>query len=104
MWKRGIREIMEVAIQEFITALSSQRNRSENTLGAYSTDRRQLADFLQHQAVTSWSQVTAGDAEAFVAHLRERQYAPTSIARKVAAVKSFFHHLAATHVVAEDPT
>ncbi len=95
---------MEVAIQEFITTLSSQRNSSENTLGAYTTDLRQLADFLQQQAVTSWDQVTASHAEAFVAHLRARQYAPTSIARKVAAVKSFYHHLAATHVIEEDPT
>jgi integrase/recombinase XerD len=95
---------MEVAIQEFITTLSSQRNSSENTLGAYSTDLRQLADFLQHQAITSWEQVTAADTAAFVAHLRERKYAATSIARKVAAVKSFYHYLSATHAVAEDPT
>jgi integrase/recombinase XerD len=95
---------MEVAIQEFITALSSQRNSSENTLGAYTTDLRQLADFLQQQAITSWEQVTPADAEAFVVHLRERQYAPTSIARKVAAVKSFYHHLAAMHALDADPT
>ena len=95
---------MEVAIQEFITALSSQRNSSENTLGAYSTDLRQLADFLQQQAVASWDQVTPSDAEAFVADLRERKYAPTSIARKVAAVKSFYHYLSATHAIEADPT
>lgn len=95
---------MEVAIQDFITTLSSQRNSSENTLGAYTTDLRQLADFLQQQAITSWEQVTPDDAEAFVAHLRERKYAPTSIARKVAAVKSFYHYLASTQAIGEDPT
>ncbi len=95
---------MEVAIQEFITSLSSQRNSSENTLGAYTTDLRQLAEFLKQQAITSWEQVTPANAEAFVAHLREREYAPTSIARKVAAVKSFYHYLAATHTIDEDPT
>src|SRR5690348_4606994 len=104
MWKRGIRNIMEVAIQDFITTLSSQRNSSENTVGAYTTDLRQLADFLQQRAITSWEQVTPENAEAFVTNLRERNYAPTSIARKVAAVKSFYHYLASTQAVNEDPT
>jgi integrase/recombinase XerD len=36
--------------------------------------------------------------------LRQRQYATTSIARKVAALKSFFHYLQAAHHVETDPT
>jgi integrase/recombinase XerD len=39
-----------------------------------------------------------------VLDLRERLYATTSIARKVAALKSFFHHLVATHIITHDPS
>jgi len=95
---------MDLAIQEFITALSAQRNASTNTLGAYRTDLRQLADFLQQQAVSGWADVTPALVSLFVANLRERQYATTSIARKIAALKSFFHYLRAHHLVAADPT
>ena len=34
-----------------------------------------------------------GTIVAFMMHLREREYAPTTVARKIAAVKSFCHFL-----------
>lgn len=95
---------MDAAIHDFIKSLSSRRHSSENTLGAYRTDLRQLTAYLQRQQVTSWDAVTAELASGFVDYLRERQYAATSIARKVAAVKSFFHFLADSGVVTADPT
>jgi integrase/recombinase XerD len=95
---------MDSAIQQFINALSEQRKSSANTLGAYRTDLTQLARFLQQSGVTSWAQVTAADIADFVDDLRQRGYAETSIARKVAALKSFAHHLAERGLVTEDLT
>src|SRR5438876_4865667 len=37
-------------------------------------------------------------------HLREREYAPTTVARKVAAVKSFYHFLHRQGLIDVDPT
>jgi integrase/recombinase XerD len=96
---------MDEAISEFIVALASERKSSQNTLGAYRTDLRQLAVFLlTHHNVTAWEQVTPAQMADFVLHLREQRYATTSIARKVAALKSFFHHLVAEQVIVCDPT
>ncbi len=95
---------MDSAIQDFITALAAQRHSSENTLGAYRTDLRQLAQFLERAGVSRWVEVTPALAAEYVMQLRQRQYATTSIARKVAATKSFFHFLVQTNVVTEDPT
>jgi len=95
---------MERTIQDFISALSAQRNASANTVGAYRTDLRQLADFLQQKAVSGWGDVTPALVSQFVMNLRERQYATTSIARKVAAMKSFFHFLRGRHLITLDPT
>ena len=94
--KRGILTAMDVAVQQFINALSKQRSSSTNTLGAYRTDLTQLLHFLQHAGISSWRQVTPADISAFVQDLRQRNYAPTSVARKIAALKSFFHYLAET--------
>jgi integrase/recombinase XerD len=40
----------------------------------------------------------------YVLHLRRRDYASSTVGRKVAAVKSFFHFLVADGVLADDPT
>ncbi|HUY79258.1 MAG TPA: tyrosine recombinase [Ktedonobacterales bacterium] len=94
---------MEKVIQEYISALAQQRRSSANTLGAYGTDLRQLADFLRRRGVGDWADVTPALVAGFILQLNERQYAATSIARKVAAIKSFFHFLQATGVLATDP-
>ncbi len=94
---------MERVIQEYISALAQQRRSSANTLGAYRTDLRQLADYLRRRGVGDWAEVTPALVAGFTLHLNERQYAATSIARKVAAIKSFFHYLQATGALAIDP-
>lgn len=94
---------MEEAIQEFMAALASERKSSQNTLGAYRTDLRQLADFLQRRDIHRWDDVTPALVTDFVLHLRERRYATTSIARKVAAVKSFFQFLRRSGKLSNDP-
>ena len=95
---------MERVIQEYISALAQQRRSSANTLGAYRTDLRQLADFLRRRGIGDWADVTPALVAGFTLHLNERQYAATSIARKVAAIKSFFHYLQATGTLSLDPT
>ena len=95
---------MDDAIQDFVAALASERKSSQNTLGAYRTDLRQLIEFLRGRGIGSWEEVTPALIADFVLDLRERLYATTSIARKVAALKSFFHHLVATHVITHDPS
>jgi integrase/recombinase XerD len=95
---------MDVAVQQFISALSKQRNSSVNTLGAYRSDLTQLVRFLQQAGVANWEQVSPSDIAAFVQDLRRRNYAAASVARKVAALKSFFHYLADSGVVTVELT
>ncbi len=86
-----------------MAALASERKSSQNTLGAYRTDLRQLADYLHRHDIRRWADVTPALVTDFVLHLRERRYATTSIARKVAAIKSFFQFLRRTGMVSSDP-
>lgn len=94
---------MDRFIRDFIDSLAAQRNASKNTTGAYQTDLRQLAEFLQRKAVTEWAEVTPALVSLFVVDLRDRGYATTSIARKVAAMKSFFHYLRSRRILTSDP-
>lgn len=95
---------MERAINDFIATLSAQRNASANTICAYGTDLRQLLDFLTQRGITDWRAMTAEHVNGFVAHLGERRYASTSVARKIAALKTFTHYLLRKHILEEDPT
>lgn len=102
MGERGILTAMDLAVQQFIGSLSKQRNSSINTLGAYRTDLTQLLRFLQQAGITTWEQVGPAEIAAFVDDLRRRNYAATSVARKIAALKSFFHYLGEMGVVSVD--
>jgi integrase/recombinase XerD len=52
--------------------------------------------FLTQRSVTDWRDLTSEDVSGFVAHLGEHRYASTSVARKIAALKSFTHYLMAS--------
>lgn len=100
-----MRDTMQDAIQAFIehTRLES----SENTVAAYQNDLGQFLDFIQHDrpngAPTSWSDVHPGDVTGYILDLKEREYAPASVARKVAAVKSFFSYLEHRGMIGHNP-
>jgi integrase/recombinase XerD len=51
-----------------------------------------------------WSSVSKRGVVNFVLSIKEKKYAPATIARKVAAVKSFFHYLVTESTLRNDPT
>jgi integrase/recombinase XerD len=95
---------MELVIQSYIETLSSRKHSSENTLGAYRSDLRQLASHAEAKGARLWSEVSPEIIASFLDELRRREYATTSIARKVAAVKSFFAYLVTSGKIQMDPT
>jgi len=82
---------------------------SGNTVEAYRNDLYQLADFVADRASTGgpppqWSGVDRNLLISYILDLKERNYAPSTVARKVAAVKSFFDFLVSDGVLPSDPT
>ncbi len=61
-------------------------------------------DLIQDGGVAEWAQVGKEDIEKYIFFLRSRKYADSTVARKIAAVKSFFHFLADKQMIATDPT
>jgi integrase/recombinase XerD len=58
----------------------------------------------QLATIEEWPQVGRESVVAYVNFLRERKYADTTVARKIAAVKSFFHYMSDKKFVTSDPT
>ncbi len=90
-------------IGDFMTYLRAERGFSDNTISAYQNDLAQLAGFLRAGPV-ELDLMERGTIMAFIMHLREREYAPTTVARKTAAVKSFCHFLRREGLTETDPT
>ena len=100
---------MEQVLQTFLVFLKSEYRYSDNTVAAYRNDLTQFYDFLQNDLnrdLSSWSEVTPEIINEYVYDLQHRKkpYAPSSIARKVAAVKSFFNYLHARDMIPNNPT
>ncbi|MGI8588274.1 MAG: tyrosine recombinase [Chloroflexia bacterium] len=104
----------EGRIEEFLAHLSIERRFSGNTLSAYRNDLTQFVSYLigegnarvvqNGHGVALWSAVHRENILDFLLFLKERGYASSTVARKIAAVKSFFHWMAAQQLVTSDPT
>lgn len=100
---------MEGGIASFLSALSIEKGFSNNTLDAYKNDLKQFTAFVREQTAKadgpepSWSSVDRSLLLGYMVHLKERSYAPATMARKVAAVKSFFNFLVAEGTLEKNP-
>lgn len=97
---------MEKTIFAFLDFLKSEHDYSENTIAAYKNDLTQFHRFLDqsHPDLAGWVNVTQEIIHEYVEWLKEKEYASSSVARKVAATKSFFHFLSARDLIDHDPT
>ena len=90
-------------IEAFLTYLTTEKDCSENTTSAYRNDLTQFVDAISGR-VDAWQEVDNPVLTAYVDHLQEQKYASSTVARKVAAVKSFFHYMLDTGRLQDDPT
>ncbi len=100
---------MREDINSFLNYLIVEKGFSENTKVAYQNDLIQLADFVEEETaksgiMSSWADFNRQKCLGYLLNLKERGYAPTTAARKVAAVKSFFNFLLAEGIIKDNPT
>ncbi len=95
---------MQAQVEEFLHFLTVEKRYSVHTIAAYRNDLAQLLDFLTSGNVSSWSAVSRTHILDYLMYLKTREYVPSTIGRKVAAVKSFFHFLVADGVLQDNPT
>lgn len=80
-------------VAAFLEHLSAQRGSGPNTLRAYRNDLTRMAAHLAQSGVADPTAATATDLRGFLLALKQRNLAKRSLARKVAAVRSFYRFL-----------
>lgn len=96
---------MQAQIEEFLRFLAVEKRYSEHTIAAYRNDLTQFLAFLVGGGITAWPDVHRTHILDYIVYLKQKhEYVPSTVGRKVAAVKSFFHFLVAEGVLQDDPT
>jgi integrase/recombinase XerD len=99
---------IESEVLDFLAYLELERGLSRNTLEAYRSDLLQFGEFLGGRRLTL-AQTRHGHISAFLSELAsgspERPpVAAATLARKVAALRSFYRHLRREGALEHDPT
>ncbi|REJ66747.1 MAG: tyrosine recombinase XerC [Planctomycetota bacterium] len=83
---------MEDAAQRFLQYLEVERNASELTVKSYREDLAALAEYLEETdgQLPDAGDITTLDLRGYVSSLHEAGYAKTTIARRLASLRSFF--------------
>jgi integrase/recombinase XerC len=93
------RNPVEKMIDNFLHSLR-QRNASVHTIKAYTGD---LENFSAYLGSRNWRSIDHLTIRGFLSHLYEKGLSKTSVARALAAVRSFYRWLAQEGVVEQNP-
>jgi integrase/recombinase XerD len=98
---------MQSEIQTFLEHLAMNKSCSINTIAAYRNDLGQFQSYLTSSptaanGMNGWRDLAEGMMHAYVHYLQEQRYASATVARKLAAVRSFLNHLQETGHLADD--
>jgi integrase/recombinase XerD len=98
-----IPDLVPVEVEEFLGWLAAERGRSINTLSAYRRDLTTYCDWLMARG-TDVHRVAPSDIDRFVNERRESGAAASSVARLMAAVRTFHRFMVAEDRRSDDPS
>jgi integrase/recombinase XerD len=91
-------------VDNFLNYLSVERGLSRNTIASYRRDLNSYMAFLEASRIKNLSQTTRHEITNFMLRRKEQGLSVNSIARSLAAVKSFYHFLNRERILKGDPS
>lgn len=95
---------IDIAIEEFLTALVAERGLATNTVNAYRRDLTQYRDVLAERGIETVEAVEPEDVTGFIEQLRRAGSAVSTVGRKAAAVRGMHRFLVIEEYTDRDPT
>lgn len=95
---------IDPAIEEYLTAVITERGLAGNTVEAYRQDLSQYREYLNSEGIDEIEEIDTGLLTGFVALLRELGSAEGTVSRKVAAIRGMHRFLVIEDYVSDDPT
>lgn len=102
-------QAMKDRIQDFLKFLELEKGYSNNTIVAYQNDLSQFLDYIADEqtdenSLNSWAEADKDILSDYIDYLKQTDYSSSTVARKIAASKSFFNFLVAEGDLKIDPT
>lgn len=91
-------------LQAFLDGLAIERGLSVNTIEAYRRDLTHHLRFLGGQDVEDLSGVEESQLIVYLGRLRRAGAAPSTVMRKMSALRTFYRYLMREEAIASDPT
>ncbi len=100
---------MEESVRAFLDHLAGEKGASPHTVAAYRNDLTQLEEYATSASgnghrVSGWTWVNQEFLSDYIVSLHERGYTATTVARKIASLKSFFGYMLEEGEISNDPT
>lgn len=95
---------MQEFIDIFLNYLSVERGLSQNTILSYRRDLKAYLAYLESKHINSLAKTTKSDVTGFMLQQKERGLNTNSIARRLAAIKTFYRFLVREKILQQDPT
>jgi len=93
---------MNKYVSEYTDYLKIEKRQAQNTLAAYRRDVSRFAKYLLNKRLDD---AKIGDVRSFLVFLRnEEGLAPSSVARCLSSLKSFYEYLSVENLISENPT
>lgn len=91
-------------LSEYLEYLFVERGLSSNTEEAYRRDLTFFIEFAEKSDIHNFENLTRSTINSYIRELRQNNYSPTSITRKIASLRGWFRWMTANELIEHDPT
>ena len=95
---------MRAHLEEFLDHLTVERGLARNTIAAYRADLEGHLGFLVRLGVQQWREVSESHVIRYLSTLRRRGCAPSTLSRRLCALRIFYRFLVLRNHLARDPS
>ena len=88
-------------LSEYLESIEIEKGLSKNTIDAYGRDIESFIDFVENKEPDD---ITRIDLYEYIKNLRSKNYAPSSVTRKIASIKGWFRWLKINEKIKSDPS
>ena len=88
-------------LSEYLESIEIEKGLSENTIEAYGRDIESFIEFIENKEP---DEISRADLYDFIKNLRSKNFAPSSVTRKIASIKGWFRWLKINEKIKNDPS
>lgn len=90
-------------LSEYLEFLEVEKGLSSNTINAYRRDLTDFLDFCSDKGINNVIYISRNHINSYIMYLREKNYNPRSVVRKIASLRGFFKWLSGNEYIRNNP-